>query len=106
MLDIFRTSQPFPDDVDIRITLHRSPVPFSINAKLEGDTAGYEITIKTADLCFTRMRTAENVYDRIGNTIEYPFTCTLLFLSTKKPYITRNNEVVGFANSQVLLFLV
>jgi len=98
MLDIFRTSQPFPDDVDIRITLHRSPAPFSINAKLEGDTAGYEITIKVADLCFTRMRTAENVYDRIGSTIDYPFTCRFSILSTEKPYIIRNTLFVSFCN--------
>ena len=75
MLDIFRTSQPFPDDVDIRITLHRSSLAFAVNATLDGDTSGYEITIHKADLCFTRMRTAENVYEQIGNVIEYPFTC-------------------------------
>src|SRR6185436_19621492 len=74
MIDIFRTTQPFPDDVEIRITLNRSPAAFAINATLDNDTAGYEITIHRADLSFTRLRIEGNVYDEVGETIEYPFS--------------------------------
>ena len=69
MMDIFRQSHPFPDDIDIRIRMQLNDVRVCINGSPPKDHT-YELGIIKSNLCITRHHPISRY--RIGDALSFP----------------------------------